>query len=549
MSRARGGAVAFAGSLLVAALAVGADPRALFDARGLASALEILAGFGRPDLDQGTLARIAGLALESVAIGFAGTGLALVLGVALAVPAARLPRLTEAPGGSASRRLVARAVRTSARALLLFFRSIPEIVWAYLFVRIFGLGAGPAVLAIAITFGGILGKLYAELLEAVDPEPVLALRSAGTGPFGALLYGALPQVRSEWLRYALFRLECGVRSGTVLGVVGAGGLGMEIDLAIRYFEYERLATCLLALLVVVGVVEAASALVPRLRTRYVAAVAILGVATSLVSLDVPWASLGSAAAVGEIAGVAASFGNPTLEPTFLLGALSGAAETVGIAWLATGGVAFLALALAPLAVSRTVVGWLEAAPPVETWRRAARAGWLVAVRTLFQLFRTLPEIVWALLFVVWVGPGALACVLAIAAHTFGILGRLFAEVFAETGPEVARALEAGGARRFGLWAYGVLPTALPRLTAYGLFRFEVNVRITTMVGFVGAGGIGDALHTAISLFHYSDLAALLGVLLATVAVIDTAGDRLRARLLTPAGSSHRGSYTVRRAWE
>ena len=105
----------------------------------------------------------------------------------------------------------------------------------------------------------------------------------------------------------------------------------------------------------------------------------------------------------------------------------------------------------------------------------------------------------------------------------------------------ALALEAAGTKPFGLWVFSVLPIALPRLIAYALFRFEVNVRTTTMVGFVGAGGIGDALHTAISLFHVADLAALLLVLLCTVALVDAVGDRVRARLLVSPSMSGPGA--------
>ena len=537
MRRLRRALAALVVSLLLVALAIGADPRALIDTAGIGNALEVARGFARPDTQAETLSRIGRLALESVAIGFAGTALALVMGIGLAVVAAELPRLPEAPGSHRIRRLLAGAASALARGVLLFCRSIPEIIWAYLFVRIFGLGAGPAVLAIAITFGGILGKLYAELLESVDPGPVLALRTAGAGRVGALLYGALPQVRAEWMRYALFRFECGVRSGSVLGVVGAGGLGMEIDLAIRYLEYDTLATCLLAILLVVGAVEAGSGLLHGLGTRRSVAVAFVLGGASLASLKIPWADFFGAGALGELAQFGASFGDPTLDPLFLGRAVRDATETVGMAWLATGSVAVVALALAPLAVRRVAVGWLDGAPPGETWRRALRVLVLVATRGVFQLFRTLPEIVWALLFIVWVGPGVLAGVLAIAAHTFGILGRLFTEVGAETDPGPARALETTGASPFGLWLYSVLPIALPRLVAYALFRFEVNVRTTTMVGFVGAGGIGDALHTAISLFHTSDLATLLLVLLATVALIDWMGDRARSRLFVTPDSS------------
>ena len=154
-----------------------------------------------------------------------------------------------------------------------------------------------------------------------------------------------------------------------------------------------------------------------------------------------------------------------------------------------------------------------------------------AVRVLFQVTRALPELVWALLFVVWVGPGPFAGALAVAAHTFGILGRLFAETQEEAEPGPVRVLEAQGASRPGRWLYAVVPQVLPRLASFALFRFEVNVRATAMVGFVGAGGIGDAIHTAISLFHMRDLAALLSLLFITVLAVDAVGSVVRRRLL------------------
>lgn len=540
MTRVRSGLLLLLASLAAVSIALGIDLTPLFDETGSRHAFDIIRGFGHPDLRVGTLSRIGELALESVAIGIAGTALALVVGCGLALLAARLPRLIDAPGPHPVLHALAGGVRTLARAILLVFRGVPEIIWAYLLVRIFGLGAGPAVIAIAITFSGIFGKLYAELLETVDPAPIVALRTAGSGWVGALFYGALPQVRSEWMRYALFRLECGVRSGTILGVVGAGGLGMEIDLAIRYFEYDTLATCLLALLAIIISVEVASGLLHRIRPRVAVTIAIVAAFTSLASLDVAWADLLSLGAVEQVRLFVDSFSEPRTDAAFLSRAFAQAAVTVGMAWLATGSVSMLALAFAPLAARRILLGWLRAAPPRTIWHRASRGLILFIGRGVFQLFRTLPEIVWALLFIVWVGPGVLAGVLAIAAHTFGILGRLFAEVIAETDPESAETLETSGARGFGIWIFGVLPNALPRLVSYGLFRFEVNVRITTMVGFVGAGGIGDALHTAISLFHFADLGALLLVLLGTVAVVDAVGGRLRSRLLIDAEATRAG---------
>jgi phosphonate transport system permease protein len=156
---------------------------------------------------------------------------------------------------------------------------------------------------------------------------------------------------------------------------------------------------------------------------------------------------------------------------------------------------------------------------------------LVVARGWLQLLRAVPEVVWALLFVVWVGPGPFAGALAIMAHTIGILGRLFGEVYEDCEAEAPRVLEATGCSRWSNWIHGVLPQTAPQLAAFTLFRFEVNVRATAMVGFVGAGGIGDAIHTAISLFHMADLAALLLVMWIVVVLIDIGGDHLRLRML------------------
>ena len=143
----------------------------------------------------------------------------------------------------------------------------------------------------------------------------------------------------------------------------------------------------------------------------------------------------------------------------------------------------------------------------------------------------MPELVWALICVVWIGAGVMAGMMAIGVHTVGILGRLFGEVYEDIEERYPRALEARGAGRVGGWAYGVLPQALPQLLSFSLFRFEVNIRATAMVGFVGAGGIGDAIHTAISLFHFRELATLLIILVVMVSFVDTLSSALRFKIL------------------
>jgi phosphonate transport system permease protein len=521
--------VCILGSVVATAWQVGLTPSSLFSSDGLRSAGSLAGGLLHPDLSPSFLRRIGSLALESLLIGVAGTGLALAIGIALAIAAARSPSLLNAPTGSVVATVPVVALRYIARGLLAFFRSIPEIVWAFLFVRILGLGAGPAVAAIGITFGGIIGKLYAELLEAVDPEPARRLRAQGCGKVAVFLYGVLPLVRRQWIGYGLFRLECAIRSASILGVVGAGGLGSEIDLSIRYFQYGKLATALLAVIAYVIALEVASAKLRRSRFRWTGTLFVALGALSIAWLDIPWREVFSGETSRQTAIFVASMSNPTADSGFLMSAFGLAAETLAMAWCATAVAAVVAFALAPAAALPLTIGsYLPNSPHPRSW---LFTGPFVAARACFALTRSVPALVWALIFVVWVGPGVTAGVLAISVHTVGILGRLFGEVLEEADPAPVRYIEGSGAGRVGRFLYGVLPQSAPRMLAYALFRFEVNIRVAAMVGFVGAGGLGDAIHTAISLFHMSDLAALLLVLLAVVLAVDWLGDRARLQLL------------------
>jgi len=508
------------------------EPGAFFDSDNASTAMSLLDGFKNPDFSPAMLSRVGTLALESVLIGCAGLGLAMLFALPLAYWGTTIPGLPDSPKRPPWRQMARRAVRGGARLVLLVFRSIPEIVWAFLFVGIVGLGPGAAVVAIGITFGGIIGKLYAELVEAVSPGPVQAMRAAGASRWAVFLYGVLPQVQSQWIGYALFRLECGIRSASILGIVGAGGIGMEIDLAVRYFEYDKLATALLAVLAYVVVLEIASAVLRRTHVGWPLLFLAVGTGAGWLLLEVPWAEFVGDYAWFEFQQFVAAFANPTLDGAFLHDAGLRMAETIGMALCGTLLASLLAFLLAPLGTrTLTIRGYLDDVQASGWFHRVVAMVLMASARVVFQLTRALPSLVWALIFVVWVGAGPFAGMLAIAAHSTGILGRLFTEVHEEVEPESAQALARLGAKRVGQWAYGVLPVAMPRLTAFSLFRFEVNVRMTAMMGFVGAGGIGDAIHSAIETFHMNDLATLLAVLLVTVALVDTLGDRMRRRLL------------------
>jgi len=164
-------------------------------------------------------------------------------------------------------------------------------------------------------------------------------------------------------------------------------------------------------------------------------------------------------------------------------------------------------------------------------RTTCRSPWIrFAALRFLEFCRTVPTIVFALVFVVAFGLGPLPGVLALAIHTAGALGKLYAEVVENADSDPAEGVRASGGNLLESIRFGVLPQVLSSFASYALLRFEINVREATVMGFVGAGGIGDELLIAIRRFYYSDISAILVLIILTVFVIDNLTERLRGRL-------------------
>jgi phosphonate transport system permease protein len=188
--------------------------------------------------------------VQTLAIATAGMALALLLAIPASLLASRALSLSAASRAGRPKPL-ANLLRWPVRALLIVLRSVPEIVWALLFVRAVGLGPTAGVLAIAITYSGMLGKVYAEIYESVDQRPAHALMQAGSGRLAAFVYGILPNAAAELTSYTVYRWECAIRASVVMGFVGAGGLGQQIDLSMRMFAGNDVASMLLTFLILV----------------------------------------------------------------------------------------------------------------------------------------------------------------------------------------------------------------------------------------------------------------------------------------------------------
>ena len=195
--------------------------------------------------------------LETLAMATAGVALAFLIAVPLALAMTRslsVSRIGPGPG-----RWLGELRRHAARAILTALRAIPEVVWALVFVRALGLGPAAGVLALAITYGGMLGKVYAEILESTDTRPARALLEAGSGRLAALGYGLLPGAAQELASYTVYRWECAVRASVVMGFVGAGGLGQLMDQSMKMLNGGEASTILLTFLLLVLLADALSA--------------------------------------------------------------------------------------------------------------------------------------------------------------------------------------------------------------------------------------------------------------------------------------------------
>ncbi|MCL6308414.1 ABC transporter permease [Pseudomonas syringae] len=238
------------------------NPLVLLQADNARTMGSFLAGFWPVAHSAEFLGLLLDVTLQTLAIATAGIALALLLAVPASLLASQALSLSAASRGGRPGWL-GQCLRWPARGVLIFLRSVPEIVWALLFVRAVGLGPTAGVLAIAITYAGMLGKVYAEIFESVDQRPAHALLQAGSGRLAALAYGILPNAAAELTSYTVYRWECAVRASVIMGFVGAGGLGQQIDLSMRMFAGDEVASMLLTFLLLVLLADQLSRLLRR----------------------------------------------------------------------------------------------------------------------------------------------------------------------------------------------------------------------------------------------------------------------------------------------
>jgi phosphonate transport system permease protein len=449
--------------------------------------LQLLAAFFPPDLSPGYLAALALPVLETVGLAFGAMFLAFLVSLPLGVVAALNLR-------------GARGLLAALGAL----RAVPDVTLAIFCVVLFGVGPGAGLTALAIYYTAGVSKMFADLLRTAPEAPLRALRGAGASRLQTALFGLLPLKRADLLSYGAYEFECALRASVVVGAVGGGGLGGELVGSLAAMDFKRVATQIIVLVVLAAVFDAAAGRLRR-RPRGLLLLLPLGLAAA-VAFFPRLMSMGHAVQV---------FGDmlpPEIPPKGWAALPRRILETVWMAAAGTGGGVAAALVFGPMGARNLAPVWLA-------W----------PTRRLMEVLRAVPEVVWGLLLIATAGVGPVAGAWALGLHSAGCLARLFADSL-ENAPVAPQTAVAGtGASRFGVFAFATAPLTIGPLAAHSLFRLDWNLRMATVLGVIGAGGVGQALYEAQQLFFYRQMLGYILVTVVLLGVFDQLGEALRRR--------------------
>jgi phosphonate transport system permease protein len=486
----------------------------------------------KPAVDAATLRLTVDACLVTVAYGVCGLAISLAIGFVGGVLSSEVWWMSGTVSASnASRSKIWRVIR----ALFVIPRAVHEVIWALFFINIFGLDPLSGVLALGLPFGAITAKVFSEIFDETPRAPMTTLLHAGASRLNAFFYAHLPQALPNLLSYSLYRFECAIRSATVLGLIGAGGLGYQIHLSLVSLRYNEMWTFLFALILLSGLTDAWSS---RLRIASSAPTCSTISGDEKTAAQLPriakWSAVAFVAAVPlSFFYIAPDFGKlfspqtfflfmrvmrdsfpPSLESGEGLRLISLAGQTLAMSVLAMTLAGALGLATSFFAANNVMT------TPAQNASR-------VFTRLFLLMCRAIPAPVFALLFLFVFFPGLLPGVLALAVHNAGILGRLMSETVENADMRPMQAMLAQGATKSQALLYAIAPSTLPQSVSYALYRWEVCARETLIVGLVGAGGLGRLMQEQLSSFDYRGVAASLLAVFAITFIVDAISATVR----------------------
>ena len=495
--------------------------------------------------DFANLSNIVDATVETVWMAVMGTAGAIVLSFPLALGAAR----NTSPHPT---------IRYVCRTVISLTRAVPDLVLGAVFVSALSIGPLPGVLALAIHSIGMVGKLFADAIEQAAEAPREATISVGATRRQTTRASIIPQAMPSMIATALFRLEINIRASSVLGLVGAGGIGVLIQTSLRSLDYRSALGAVAVIFVVVTVVELLSVRIRSAILGEAAALAqsarhgwfsqkiiardtrvnkksfetralsppwtwdrmfstatisgfVLALVVAVLTIDIDWAR-----SVPLMPRIITVFGDlfPPDFTTVRSEMVTGIVESVVIAVIATG----LGLLIAvPLS--------LLAARNIMTKRILS-----TVTRLVMLAFRGIPELIIAVIFVSAMGLGPVPGTLALTVVTASFSAKLFAEALEEVDAAPREAVVAVGAGKIQEFFASVVPQFMPAFTGHFLYILDVNLRSSTVLGIVGGGGIGFLLLNSMRVLEFQTTGAIVISIFAIVLAIELIGNWVRQLL-------------------
>jgi phosphonate transport system permease protein len=500
----------------------------IFGAMAPKPASGILVALGLAQADALVPTFVAGKMIETIAQGLLATLFSTVLAVPLSLLAAR-NIMDRVPGGT--------AIYYFTRTVLNIVRAIDTLIWGLIVVLWVGLGSFAGVMALTIHSIAALAKLFSEEVEHIDPGPIEAVTATGANLLQVIRYAVIPQIVPPFLAYTLLRWDINMRSATVVGFVAGGGIGFFVVESLRKSAYQQYAAALWAVAIVIMLVDFISA---RWRERIM-------VGATHVEAGPPrpfyrslksWAYILLGAAVfvysWQITGIDLK---ELLNPAPTLGNLIRGFLSFNLDAEVTSAVSRQMIITVFQALMATTLGSLAAIPfsflaAKNLTGRSRLSVWIYYLtRTMFNLLRSIEALLYVAIFFYWVSFGNFAGMLALAVTSFGLVGKLFSEAIENIDPGPLEAITATGANRLQVIVYGVLPQIVPPFVSYAIYQWDINVRMATIIGFAGGGGIGWLLYNDyFPFFKYRSAGTAVAAIVIVVAVLDFVSAKVRERM-------------------
>ena len=471
---------------------------------------------------------VAGTLIETIAMGLLATIFSTILAIPLSFLAAHNV-MRRFPGGS--------AIYYVMRLLLNIVRAVDTIVWGLIIIVWVGLGSFAGMIALTIHSVAALAKLCSEEIEHIDTGPVEALTATGANLVQVIRYAIIPQIIPPFLAYTLLRWDINMRSSTVIGFVAGGGIGFFVIETIRLGAYPQYAAALWTVAVVIILVDyiseswrdsilrdqppqAEKPAHPTLTTLMWAFFVVLGLATFLYCWQITEIDLKAlfepAQSFWRLVG---DFLRIDLTAPVLDKVVQEMLVTVFQALLATTLGAILALPFSFLA-ARNLTG------------RSPATAWLYyTIRWIFNVLRSIEALLYVAIFVFWVSIGPFPGMLALAVTTFALIGKLFSEAIENIDPGPIEAITTTGANIYQVVVYAILPQIFPPFVSYLIYQWDINVRMATIIGFAGGGGIGLTLSTYFGSLQFHKAGTVVAFIVVIVALMDFTSAKVREKLV------------------